>query len=167
MEKVLGEKLLEKKLCIAAAESCTGGLLVNKLTDVPGSSGYVKGAMVAYSNEVKQRHLEVSDQMLKEYGAVSKPVALRMARAIAYGYGADIGISTTGIAGPSGGTKAKPVGTVWIGYYSKDEHFAVKTVFSKDRLTNKQKSVAVAMDLIRRRIEGIETYPYKLQPEFA
>ncbi len=167
MEKVLGERLLEKKLSIAAAESCTGGLLMNKLTDVPGSSEYVKGGMVAYSNEIKQRYLEISEQMLNEHGAVSKPVALHMARAAARVFGADVGISTTGIAGPSGGTEAKPVGTIWIGYYSEDEHFAVKTVFSKDRLTNKQKSVAVAMDLMRRRIEGIETYPYDLQPEFA
>lgn len=167
LEKILGEMLLEKDRWIAGAESCTGGMLMNALTNVPGSSSYVKGGMVAYSNEVKQQYLNVSERMLNEYGAVSKPVALRMARAIARSYKADIGISTTGIAGPSGGTEAKPVGTVWIGYFSANEHFAVKTVFSKDRLTNKKKSVAVAMDLIRRRLDGIETYPYNLQPEFA
>ena len=166
LEGVLGELLSDSGKRIAVAESCTGGLLLNTLTDVPGSSAYVEGGIIAYSNEMKKRHLDVTDGMLVEHGAVSKEVALQMCRAAAARSDADIGVSTTGIAGPTGGSADKPVGMVWIGYWSVNEHFAVKANFTKDRLINKQKSVAVAMDLVRRRIQGIESTPYALQLQY-
>ena len=120
-----------------------GGLIANTITDIPGSSAYILGGMVSYSNSMKVKQLGVLDEDLIKFGAVSKNVALQMARGVAETTGADIGISTTGIAGPSGGSDAKPVGTVWIGYYSKEQHFAVKALFTKHRLVNKQRTMIV------------------------
>lgn len=163
----VGKILIDQNKTIATAESCTGGLIANTLTDIPGSSEYVLGGIVSYSNSMKQHQLEVFENDLIEYGAVSKPVALQMAKGIAELTGSDIGISTTGIAGPGGGTQDKPVGTVWIGFYSKEQHFAVKALFTKDRLVNKQRTTIVALEIIRRILKGIEELPYALTKEFA
>lgn len=114
MEQVNGALLRERGLTVAAAESCTGGLLTSRLTDVPGSSAYVVGSVVAYSNEAKTALLGVPAALLAEYGAVSEPVALAMAAGVKARTGAAIGIGVTGIAGPDGGTPEKPVGTVAI-----------------------------------------------------
>lgn len=167
LSEVLGEQLREKQLTIATAESCTGGLLASTLTDVPGSSDYMIGGMIAYANKVKERELNVSKSILAEHGAVSKPVALQMAKHIAGKYGTDIGVSTTGIAGPGGGTDEKPVGTVWIGFWSADKHFALQTLFTNNRLINKERSVAVAMEMVRRVLLDIRTMPYGLEPRWA
>ncbi|NBC65025.1 MAG: competence/damage-inducible protein A, partial [Bacteroidetes bacterium] len=134
LAEVLGELLIEKNMTIATAESCTGGLLSNEITDIPGSSRYMLGGVVAYSNDVKKNLLNVSQNSLQQYGAVSKKVALEMAKGVAEYLGADIGVSSTGIAGPGGGTEEKPVGTVWMGFWINGEHFALRSVFTNDRL---------------------------------
>ena len=146
----VGQLLVDQNKSIATAESCTGGLIANTLTDIPGSSAYVLGGIVSYANSVKQEQLGVLENDLIQFGAVSKSVALQMAKGVAKATGADIGISTTGVAGPGGGTDEKPVGTVWIGFYSKEQHFAVKALFTKDRLVNKQRTTIVALEITRR-----------------
>ena len=125
LEKTVAKKLISKKKTIATAESCTGGLLSKRLTDIPGSSKYIKLNLVTYSNQAKKKLLGISDKTLKKYGAVSPEVAALMAKGIKKLSGCDIGISITGIAGPSGGSppkagpplaeKEKPVGLVYFG----------------------------------------------------
>lgn len=163
----VGQLLVDQNKSIATAESCTGGLIANTLTDIPGSSAYVLGGIVSYANSVKQEQLGVLENDLIQFGAVSKSVALQMAKGVAKATGADIGISTTGVAGPGGGTDEKPVGTVWIGFYSKEQHFAVKALFTKDRLVNKQRTTIVALEITRRILSDIEELPYSLTKEFA
>lgn len=163
----LGNLLRKKSLTIATAESCTGGMLSNVITDIPGCSDYMMGGMITYSNQAKMDLLSVSEQLLEDYGAVSKEVALQMAKGIADRFDADIGVSTTGIAGPGGGSEEKPVGTVWIGYWSKDRHFALKALFTNDRLINKERSVSVALEMVRRTVKNIEKMPYGLKPHLA
>ncbi len=154
--------LSDKGLTVAFAESCTGGYLANALTDVPGSSRCLKGGVVAYSNEVKTALLGVDAADLERHGAVSAPVALAMAQGAAKRFKADFGISTTGIAGPGGGSDEKPVGTVWIGFWSASGiRFACRFRFTTERLINKERSFAAAMDLLRRNITGISGYPHR------
>lgn len=163
---ITGELLAEKELTLAVAESCTGGLLANSITDIPGSSRYMKGGLITYSNDMKIRYLKVSKEDLSSAGAVSKQVALQMAKGVAESCGADIGVSATGIAGPGGGTAQKPVGTVWMGFYIQGKHFALKAVFTNDRLINKERTVTVILDTLRRQLLGMESYPYHLKPQF-
>lgn len=163
----VGNQLRSRNMTIAVAESCTGGMLSDTITNVPGCSDYMMGGVVAYANEAKVSLLEVSPQLLDSVGAVSKEVAMQMAKGAAARFKTDIGISTTGIAGPSGGTEEKPVGTVWVGYWSKDRHFALKALFTNDRLINKERSVAVALEMVRRSLNNIETMPYGLNPHFT
>jgi len=167
LSEVLGQMLRERNMTIATAESCTGGLIANTLTDISGSSDYVNGGIVAYANEVKILQLEVDKIDLQQYGAVSKPVALQMAKGVAEKLNSSIGISTTGIAGPTGGTPEKPIGTVWIGFWSQERHFAVRANLTKNRIINKERSVIIAMDIVRRCLLDIEIMPYGLQPENA
>jgi len=167
LSEALGNILRERGLTLAVAESCTGGYVADSITNIAGSSDYFMGGMVTYSNRAKMDLLEVPDDVLKKSGAVSKPVALKMARSAASKFGADIGISTTGIAGPGGGTEEKPVGTVWIGYWSEKKHFAVRALFTNDRLINKERSSAVALEIVRRSVLGYKTLPYDLKPQFS
>ncbi|MEX2640359.1 MAG: competence/damage-inducible protein A [Balneolales bacterium] len=164
---VVGRLLSEKKLTLSTAESCTGGFLANTVTDVPGSSAWFTGGILPYSNTMKINLLDVDKKMLEEYGAVSKQVALQMARSAARTLGSHLAVSTTGIAGPGGGSEAKPVGTVWVGYWSEQDHFAVKLNLFRDRLINKERTSVIALDLIRRRLLGISTLPYGLKPEYS
>jgi nicotinamide-nucleotide amidase len=127
----------------------------------------MKGGVVSYANEVKINQLGVDRSDLEANGAVSKPVALQMAKGVARHLNTDIGISTTGIAGPGGGTKEKPVGTVWIGFWSRKEHFALKAQFTNDRLINKERSAAVALETVRRSILNIGKMPYGLKKQLA
>jgi nicotinamide-nucleotide amidase len=115
IEATVGEALRDRGETVAVAESCTGGLIGSMLTDVPGSSDYFDRSLVTYSNDAKQQHLGVSREALDAEGAVSEPVARQMARGVRDTAGTTWGVSTTGIAGPDGGTPAKPVGTVFIG----------------------------------------------------
>lgn len=163
LPKAVGKLLAENNRSLSVAESCTGGYLANAITDVPGSSRYMMGGIIAYANMVKVDQLGVLQDDLNNHGAVSKSVALQMARGVAERLGSNFGISTTGIAGPGGGTEEKPVGTVWIGFWSQDEHFALKARFTNDRLINKERSAAVALEIVRRSIMGIEEMPYGLK----
>ncbi len=149
LESILGDLLQGHEMTIAVAESCTGGLVLDQLTNVPGASAYVLGGIVAYSNSVKHHHLGVCANTLKKYGAVSEQVAIQMARGVRTRFGSDLGLSVTGIAGPSGGTEEKPVGLVWIGYADADTSWAKKYQFGQDRHRNKQKSALAVMDLAR------------------
>jgi nicotinamide-nucleotide amidase len=114
LEAVVGDLLRERRLTVSAAESCTGGLLLSRLTDVPGSSEYVERGVVCYSNRSKVEWLGVPESLLQEHGAVSEPVARAMATGIRERSATDVGIGVTGIAGPTGGTPEKPVGTVAV-----------------------------------------------------
>lgn len=163
LPKAVGELLAEKDKSLSVAESCTGGYLANAITDVPGSSRYMMGGLIAYANQVKVKQLGVLQDDLDRHGAVSKRVALQMAKGVANRLGTDIGVSTTGIAGPGGGTEEKPVGTVWIGFWSDIDHFALKARFTNDRLINKERSAAVTLEIIRRSIMGIKEMPYGLK----
>lgn len=169
LSEAVGELLKEKSLTIATAESCTGGLLASKITDISGSSDYMLGGVISYDNSVKVNQLGVSTDDLdsRDIGAVSKEVALQMAKGVAERLKSDIGISTTGVAGPTGGSKKKPVGTVWIGFFGLGQHFAVKALFTKDRLVNKERTSVIALEIIRRLLTGIEELPYSLNKETA
>lgn len=163
----VGRLLVEKNKTVAVAESCSGGFLSNALTNIPGSSAYMLGGIIAYNNSLKTQFLNVPPRDLETYGAVSKPVALQMAKHVAVATGADFGLATTGIAGPGGGTPEKPVGLVWLGFWSQNEHFAIRLQLFRDRLANKERSAIVAMDVLRRKLQGITSYPYDVTPEFA
>ncbi len=162
----VGRLLSEHGKTVAVAESCSGGFLSNALTNIPGSSAYMMGGVVAYDNSIKEKILGVPQSMLNEFGAVSKPVAMEMAKSVAKLTNADFGLATTGIAGPGGGTAEKPVGLIWVGFWSADEHFAMKLQLFKDRMANKERSAIIAMDVLRRKLSGIKTYPYDVKPEF-
>jgi nicotinamide-nucleotide amidase len=152
MEEVVGLKLTLGNYTLAVAESCTGGLIAQRLTDVPGSSKYFIEGVVAYSNDAKTRTLGVEPMLLMEHGAVSGPVAEAMAEGVRKRAGTDFGISVTGIAGPGGGTEEKPVGTVFIGISSEagTEHRKLK--LPGDRNLVRWRSSQAALDLLRRRL---------------
>jgi nicotinamide-nucleotide amidase len=124
MEEVVGQLLLQKQLTLALAESCTGGLISHRITRVAGSSAYFLGAAITYSNAEKIRSLGVNPETLARVGAVSRETALEMSRGIRQRAGADIGLSVTGVAGPSGGTPDKPIGTVWVSICQENFHEA-------------------------------------------
>lgn len=166
LAETVGQLLVDKNETIAVAESCTGGRLSNAITDIPGCSRYMLGGVIAYDNAVKVQQLDVAEDDLKKHGAVSKQVALQMAKGVAELTGSTIGVSTTGVAGPGGGTKEKPVGTVWMGFWINGEHFALRAAFSDDREINKERSVMVVLETVRRKLSGFETYPYNLNPVF-
>lgn len=165
LSSVVGDILSDQKLTIATAESCTGGLLANRITNIAGCSRYMNGGVVTYSNESKADLLRVNQQDLDDYGAVSKQVAMQMAKNVAEKFSADIGVSTTGIAGPGGGTQEKPVGTVWMGFWIQGKHYALHTIFTDDRLINKKRTVMVVLETLRRELLNIESKPYNLKPE--
>jgi PncC family amidohydrolase len=148
LEVVAGELLLQHHLKLAVAESCTGGLLSHIITNVPGSSNYYLGGVISYANEVKVGLLGVSQATLEKHGAVSAETALEMAHGARQALGADIGIAVSGIAGPSGGTPEKPVGTVWVGLSSAKDELARHFLWQGDRLENKQQFARDALNLL-------------------
>jgi len=115
LEKAIGDRLRKKGWTLAIAESCTGGLISDRITNVPGSSDYFEGGMVTYSNESKTGHLGIPLEYIKKYGAVSPQVAKKMAQGVRKAFHTTFGLSTTGVAGPTGGTRRSPVGRVFIG----------------------------------------------------
>ncbi len=115
LEKVIGEYLRERKWTLSIAESCTGGLICDRITNISGSSNYFEGGMVTYSNESKAKHLGISLDYIKRHGAVSPGVARKMAQGVRKAFHTTFGLSTTGVAGPTGGTKRSPIGRVFIG----------------------------------------------------
>jgi nicotinamide-nucleotide amidase len=155
LEVVIGRLLLERELKIATAESCTGGLLGNMLTNVSGSSKYFERGIICYSNAAKVEILKVNEDTLAEHGAVSMEVAMQMAEGVKSTSGADLGLATTGIMGPTGATADKPVGLVYIGYCDEKVCTAKKFNFGDDRLLNKQRTAQAALDFVRRQLLGI------------
>jgi PncC family amidohydrolase len=144
-EKVIGGLLLHHKLTLSVAESCTGGLVGNLITNIPGSSAYFLGGYITYSNEAKVSLLGVSEITLQKYGAVSEQTVLEMAFGARQGLHSDIGLSISGIAGPDGGTSEKPVGLVWIGLSAKNIRVAHDLELKGNRLEIKQQSAQQAL----------------------
>jgi nicotinamide-nucleotide amidase len=149
LEVVLGKTLIEKKLTIAVAESCTGGYVSHLITSVPGSSTYFLGSVIPYAYEIKMRQLGVKPETLQQFGAVSEPTVIEMSNLVRSKFNADIGLATSGIAGPGGATPDKPVGTVWIAYSDKHKAVAKKLQLSKDRMVNIRLASAGALNLMR------------------
>ncbi len=135
-EGVLGDLLSAKGLRLSTAESCTGGYLAHRITSVSGSSGYYIGGVVAYANEVKSEKLGVSEQILQKYGAVSEETVVAMVNGALERYQTDLSIAISGIAGPTGGTEAKPVGTIWLALGNQNNVKTYKLQLTKDRLKN-------------------------------
>lgn len=154
LASVVGQLLVGKKSTMAAAESCSGGLISHYITSVPGSSKWFKGAVVAYANPVKEKVLMVDCQALNEQGAVSELVIKQMAEGARKLMGADYGVATSGIAGPDGGTDEKPVGTVWIAVAGKHSTIARKYSFSNNRERNIIRTAQTALDMLRLTILG-------------
>ena len=155
LEAVVGRLLLEREYKIATAESCTGGLIGNMLTNISGSSKYFERGVICYSNAAKVEILKVNEDTLAEHGAVSMEVAMQMAEGVKSTSGADIGLATTGIMGPTGATADKPIGLVYIGYCDEKVCTARKFHFGDDRLLNKQRTAQTALDFVRRQLLGI------------
>lgn len=152
LEEVVGAMLVESGKTLAVAESCTGGLIGMRLTDVPGSSAYFLEGAIAYSNEAKMRTLNVPEQTLIDHGAVSAETAEAMAAGVRERANADYGISVTGVAGPDGGSEEKPVGTVFIGYSDAEQTRSIKFTFPGDRYLIRWRSSQAALDYLRRRM---------------
>jgi len=154
LEIQIGQLLRERRLKLTTAESCTGGLLGSRITDVPGSSEYFLGGVVAYAYEAKVALLGVSWDTLNSVGAVSREIVLEMARGARAALNADIALSVSGIAGPGGGTPEKPVGTTWIGLVTDEGEWAKIFRFSGDREENKVAAVNAALKMLLDSLEG-------------
>ena len=148
LEVQLGELLHQRGLKLAVAESCTGGLIGHRITNVPGSSDYYLGSVTSYAYEAKEQLLGVRHETLIQHGAVSQETALEMARGVRQVFGADISAAVTGIAGPGGGMPDKPVGLVWIGVGTSDGDWAFRYLFSGDRLKIKTNAADQALLLL-------------------
>ena len=155
IEQVVANLLFKKKLTIAVAESCTGGLISHKLTQIPGSSEYFNRGVVAYSNEAKMEILKVPRQTIEKHGAVSRETAQAMAVGVRKISETEIGLSVTGIAGPRGGTPDKPVGLVYIAYADSEQVLIEEHHFPRERWWNKERTAVTALDLVRRVLLGI------------
>lgn len=149
IELVIGRTLKEKKLTLAVAESCTGGYLSHLITSIPGSSEYFLGGIVPYDYQIKMRQLGVKPETLEKYGAVSEPTISEMANIVRAKFNTDIGVATSGIAGPGGATPDKPVGTVWIAYSDKHQTVTKKLQLSKDRMINIRMASVAVLNMIR------------------
>jgi nicotinamide-nucleotide amidase len=149
LEAVVGRTLRERKLTLAAAESCTGGYLSHLITGVPGSSDYFVGTMIPYADDIKLRQLGVRPEILEEHGAVSEPTVIEMAAGVRSKFNTDIGVATSGIAGPGGATPEKPVGLVWIAYADKHQVVTRKLQLSADRMINIRLASVAVLNLIR------------------
>jgi PncC family amidohydrolase len=154
IELRIGLILSERQLKLAIAESCTGGLLSHRITNVPGSSAYFTGGIVAYSYEAKAALLGVSWDTLNTKGAVSKETVLEMARGARNAFQSDLAVSVSGIAGPGGGTAEKPVGTTWVALVAPDGEWGRHFLWDGDRGQNKQYSCDAALQLILDYLEG-------------
>jgi len=150
LEKSIGDLLLERKLSIGTAESCTGGYLAHLITSVPGSSAYFKGSIIAYSNEIKENTLGVKNETLQQFGAVSEQTVTEMISGALSILKTDIAIAISGVAGPGGGSEEKPVGTVFIGIGDKNKTIVKKLSFTNHRDRNIQVSGVVALVMLRK-----------------
>jgi nicotinamide-nucleotide amidase len=156
LDAVVGRLLRERGKTIAVAESCTGGLVAERITDTPGSSAYFLGGVVAYANSAKKTLLGVPESILAEHGAVSEPVARAMAEGARERFGADFGVATTGISGPDGGTEAKPVGTVYVALARDEGTHCEHFLFPLDRTRHRQLTAQIGLDWVRRALLGEE-----------
>ena len=154
IEKIVADLLIKNGLRIAVAESCTGGLIAHKLTNIPGSSNYFERGIVAYSNKAKVELLGVSEGTLDRYGAVSSETAIEMAEAVRRRSRTDIGLSSTGIAGPSGGSREKVVGLVYIGYSDSKQRYSERYIFSRQRDINKERFAIAALNVLRTNLKS-------------
>jgi len=145
LEKLIGDLLRERGWTLSIAESCTGGLVCDRITDVPGSSDYFEGGMVNYSNESKAKHLRISLNYVKKYGAVSPQVARKMAQGVRETFRTTFGLSTTGVAGPAGGTKRSPIGRVFIGFTDGRSTWVKKLNLKGNRREIKEKATEKAL----------------------
>jgi PncC family amidohydrolase len=155
IEVLVGQLLTQHKLTLAVAESCTGGLIGHRLTNVPGSSTYFLGGVMAYAYEAKERLLGVSHNTLYDHGAVSEETVREMAHGVRRVVGADIGVAVTGIAGPGGGLPGKPVGLTWVAISTREGERARHFVWTGDRFANKEKSAEAALELVKEYLEGL------------
>lgn len=156
MANCIGRLLRERKATLTVAESCTGGLLASKITDVPGASDYFVTGVVAYANETKERLLHVPEEIIAQHGAVSEECARAMAEGVRADSQADYALATTGIAGPGGGTEEKPVGLVFIAVAEADGTQVLRQFWPGNREQFKQRVAQLALSLLRRRILGME-----------
>ena len=152
LEKTIGDHLRNKEWTLAIAESCTGGLICDRITDVPGSSDYFEGGMVNYSNESKARHLGVPSNDIKRYGAVSPQVAKKMAQGVRKTFHTTFGLSTTGVAGPTGGTKRSPIGRVFIGLANGRRTWVKREDLKGNRREIKRKATENALQFFYERL---------------
>ncbi len=164
-EILVGKLLRDRGWRLAVAESCTGGLIGHRLTNVPGSSTYYQGSITAYAYEAKVRLLGVRWETLEMHGAVSEEVVLEMARGVRTALAADVGLSVSGIAGPGGGTPEKPVGTTWIGLSTPFGEATLLTVGRGDRLANKEHSAEEALQLLVRTLHSATEFPTQAAAE--
>jgi PncC family amidohydrolase len=160
LEEKVGKLLRDRGWRLAVAESCTGGLIGHRLTNIPGSSTYYLGSITAYAYKAKVRLLGVRWETLEEFGAVSEPVVLQMAIGVRRVLAADIGLSVSGIAGPGGGTENKPIGLTFFGISVPNHEQAWKVVFQGDRISNKEQSAEMGLQLLanflERKSDGID-----------
>jgi PncC family amidohydrolase len=154
LEKVIGNLLREKGWTLSIAESCTGGLVCDRITNVSGSSGYFMGGMVNYSNESKANHLGIPLNYIKRYGAVSPQVARKMAQGVRKAFSTTFGLSTTGVAGPTGGTKRSPIGRVFIGFANGRRTWVRKLDLKGSRRAIKERSAGEALEFLYRILIG-------------
>ena len=153
LESVIGKALIDLNKTVSVAESCTGGNISNLITSVPGSSNYFIGGIIAYSNEIKINSLGINEDILNKYGAVSKEVAEEMAKNVRNKFNSSIGIYSTGIAGPSGGTKEKPVGTIWIAFSDNEKTISKKLILTQRRDVNTVLTTINSLNLLRKNLK--------------
>ena len=148
LEKVIGDSLRERGWTLSIAESCTGGLICDRITNISGSSEYFMGGMVNYSNESKAKHLGISLDYIRRYGAVSPQVAKKMAQGVRKAFHTTFGLSTTGVAGPTGGTKRSPIGRVFIGFTNGKRAWVKKEDFKGSRRDIKKQAAESGLEFL-------------------
>lgn len=156
LQQAIGDLLIQNKKTVALAESCSGGYVSHLFTSVPGSSRYFNGSLVAYQNDLKENYLQVSPEILNQHGAVSEPTVQQMALTVRKMMNADFGLAVSGIAGPSGGTPQKPVGTVWIAMADETGVETQKLQLGNEREINIKLSAVRVMDLLRKRLVNVK-----------
>ena len=159
LEEAVGRDLMKAGKTLALAESCTGGFVAHRVTSVPGSSRYFRGGLVPYDNSLKMSPLGVQEKVLRQYGAVSEETVREMAENVRKLLRANVGLATSGIAGPGGGTSEKPVGTIWIALADESHTVAKKLTLTNDRLVNIQRTNVAVLNLLRLHLNGLLDIP--------
>ncbi len=152
LQEVVAQQLIRKNATLSVAESCTGGYISHLITSIPGSTGYYQGSITSYSNDVKINQLDVNPEDLKQYGAVSESVVKQMAEGVRKHLNTDYAIATSGIAGPTGGSKEKPVGTIWIAVATPEKTIAEKFQLGNHRGRNIERSATLGLNMLRKEL---------------